>query len=77
MKFMIKTIDLIDVIPNMTVRTDISAFDNCQCHRNSTGNLVTEKGHCESQCRGQEQMNTLNTSTHITLKSWHVGKEEV
>ena len=42
MKFMIKMIDLIDVIPYMAVMTEISAFDTCQCHRNSTGNWVTE-----------------------------------
>ena len=42
MNLMIKMIDLIDVIPYMTLMTDISAFDNRQCHRNSTGNGVTE-----------------------------------
>ena len=48
MKFMIKMIDLIDVIPYMAVMTDISAFDTCKCHRNSTGNWVTEYCHCAS-----------------------------
>ena len=35
---MIKTINLIDVIPYMTVLTDISAPDTRQCHWNSTVN---------------------------------------
>ena len=38
MKFVIKMIDPIDVIPYMAMMTDISAFDTFQCHRNSTGN---------------------------------------
>ena len=39
---MIKMINLIGVIPYMSVMTDISAFGTCQCHLNSTGNWVTE-----------------------------------
>ena len=39
---MIKMTNLIGVIHYMTVMTDISAFDTCQCHWNSTGNWVTE-----------------------------------
>ena len=42
MNLMINMINLIDIISYMTVMTDISAFDNRQCHRNSTGNWVTE-----------------------------------
>ena len=42
MNLVIKMINLIGVIPYMTVMTDISAFDMCQCHWNSTGNWVTE-----------------------------------
>ena len=42
MKVMIKLINLIDVIPYMTVMTDIALLDTRQCHWNSTGNLVTE-----------------------------------
>ena len=41
MKFMIKMIDLIDVILYMAVMTDILVV-SCQCHRNFTGNRVTE-----------------------------------
>ena len=46
MRFMIIMIDLIDIIPYMAVMTDISAFETCQCHLNSTGNWVTEYVHC-------------------------------
>ena len=54
MNLMIKMINLIGVIPYMTVMTDISALDTCQCHWNSTGNWVTELVYCDSQCEGQK-----------------------
>ena len=38
MNLMIKMINLKGVTPYMTVMTDISAFDTCQCHWNSTVN---------------------------------------
>ena len=36
MNLMIKRINPIDVIPYMTMMTDISALDNHQCHLNYT-----------------------------------------